>query len=300
MTKPRRLAAGLLSFGLMIMTHAAWAIPFDQIQDKYPVNPPDVSHVPDAKPVALPYSKFGNPVNYDVNGVHYHVLSTSKGYHQNGFASWYGTKFQGRRTSSGEPYNMYAMTAASTTLPIPSFVRVTNLQNGKSVIVKVNDRGPFHSDRIMDLSYAAAARLDILQHGTAPVHVEAIDANGNSSGSSSAVTSIYDLRPDSSDLHQDNSADALRESVLVRGDANTNNGRTFVQVASFTKSTNAHQLANNLRDYVNKPVSINQVASADGSRYRVLIGPLDSQHDALNVQSSLRRDGLSQGVVVQA
>lgn len=298
MTQQRRLAAGLLSFGLMIMTHSAWAIPFDQIKDAYPVNPPDVSHVPDAKPVALPYSKYGNPTNYDVNGVHYHVLSTSKGYEQNGFASWYGTKFQGRRTSSGEPYNMYAMTAASTTLPIPSFVRVTNLQNGKSVVVKVNDRGPFHSDRIMDLSYAAAARLDILQHGTARVHVEAIDANSSYS-SSTAVTSIYDLKQDDSDLRQHNESNNLRDSVLVHGSTNTNNGRTFVQVASFTQSTNAHKLANNLRDYVDKPVSINQVAAAGGSRYRVLIGPLDSPHDALNVQSSLRRDGFN-GVVVQA
>lgn len=125
MTFSQNLAIGLLTFGLMVSLQAK-AIPFDQIKDAYPTNPPDVSHVPDAKPVALPYSKYGNPSVYDVNGVQYHVLSSSKGYSQSGFASWYGTKFQGRRTSSGERYDMYEMTAASTTLPIPSFVKVTD------------------------------------------------------------------------------------------------------------------------------------------------------------------------------
>ncbi len=289
----QHLAAGFLALGLAL-SQTIWAIPFDQIKDAYPSNPPDVSHVPDAKPVALPYSKYGNSANYDVNGVRYHVLSTSRGYHQNGFASWYGTKFQGRRTSSGEPYNMYAMTAASTTLPIPSFVRVTNLENGKSVVVKVNDRGPFHSDRIMDLSYAAAARLDILQHGTAPVHVEAIDTS--TSDSNTGVSSVYDLRSN------DTTVTSLHDDNIVRTDRNfeNSNARTFVQVASFTKSDKASQLADNLRDYVGKPVSINKINYAGAQRYRVLIGPLDSQHDAVSVQSNLRKDGLGNGIVVQA
>jgi len=144
-------------------------------QDGAPKKPLDVSNVANAIPAPLPYSKYGNPDSYRVDGKTYHVLKTNSGYEAKGYASWYGTKFQGKKTSSGEIYNMYAMTAASPVLPIPSFVKVINLKNHKSVIVKVNDRGPFHQDRIMDLSYAAASKLNILKHGTALVKVIAIN-----------------------------------------------------------------------------------------------------------------------------
>ena len=134
--------------------------------DAAPANPRDVSKVPDAVPRAEPLSRYGNQESYEVYGKTYYTLPTSKGYKAQGKASWYGTKFQGKRTSSGEPYDLYAMTAAHKTLPLPTYVEVTNLKNGRSVIVKVNDRGPFHGDRLIDLSYSAAARLDILQYGT--------------------------------------------------------------------------------------------------------------------------------------
>lgn len=116
----------------------------------------DVSHIPDAKPRYEPRSKYGNPDSYVVNGKRYYVMKSSSGYVERGVASWYGNKFHGRRTSSGETYNMYAMTAAHKSLPLPTYARVTNLQNGRSVVVKVNDRGPFLHNRIIDLSYAAA------------------------------------------------------------------------------------------------------------------------------------------------
>jgi rare lipoprotein A len=116
----------------------------------------------------------GNPPFYDVLGKRYHVLPTSAGYRARGIASWYGPDFHGLATSSGEPYDMYAMTAAHTTLPLPTWVEVTNLENGKSVIVKVNDRGPFVDNRLIDLSYAAATRLDIVRNGTARVEVRAV------------------------------------------------------------------------------------------------------------------------------
>ena len=122
-----------------------------------------------------PLSRYGNPESYVVYGKTYHTLSSSKGYKERGAASWYGTKFHGKRTSSGEPYDLYAMTAAHKTLPLPTYVEVTNLKNGRTVIVKVNDRGPFHDDRLIDLSYAAAAKLDILPYGTGEVEVRAID-----------------------------------------------------------------------------------------------------------------------------
>ncbi len=122
-----------------------------------------------------PRSKYGNPESYEVNGETYRVLPTARDYRERGLASWYGEDFHGKRTSSGEPYNMHAMTAAHRTLPLPSYVRVTNLQNRREVIVRVNDRGPFHDNRIIDLSFAAATELGIVRNGTAEVEVTAVD-----------------------------------------------------------------------------------------------------------------------------
>ena len=122
-----------------------------------------------------PRARYGNPPFYDVFGKRYYVLSSSVGYWERGVASWYGPGFHKERTSTGEPYDMYGMTAAHKTLPLPAYVRVTNLQNGRSIVVRVNDRGPFVGNRIIDLSYTAAAKLDMLRNGTAMVEVRAID-----------------------------------------------------------------------------------------------------------------------------
>lgn len=121
-----------------------------------------------------PLSKYGNPPSYRVAGKTYYVQRTAKGYRARGNASWYASKFHQQRTSSGEPYDMYALTAAHRTLPIPCYLRVTNLQNGRSIIVRVNDRGPFHQDRLIDLSYGASVKLGIFPKGTAPVEIEAV------------------------------------------------------------------------------------------------------------------------------
>jgi rare lipoprotein A len=125
-------------------------------------------------PRAEPRSRYGNPPYYDVFGKRYYVLSSGVGYVERGVASWYGPGFHKLRTSTGEPYDMFAMTAAHKTLPLPAYVRVTNLQNGRSVVVRVNDRGPFVGNRIIDLSYTAAAKLDMLRDGTAMVEVREI------------------------------------------------------------------------------------------------------------------------------
>ena len=146
--------------------------------DRYPdaASVPSTAHdMPDAVPVAEPRSRYGNPKTYEVMGERYFVLDSAAGYKESGRASWYGTKFHGKRTSSGEPYDMYQMTAAHKTLPLPTYVRVTRKSNGKSVVVRVNDRGPFHTGRIIDLSYAAAARVDLLKEGSAEVVVEALE-----------------------------------------------------------------------------------------------------------------------------
>lgn len=137
--------------------------------------PPGVENTPDAVPVDEPRSRYGNPETYDALGERYRVLNeTPKGYRESGRASWYGKKFHGRRTANGETYDMFKMTAAHKTLPLPSYARITNKSNGRSVVVRINDRGPFHKGRIVDLSYAAAARLDLLHGGSAEVELEAV------------------------------------------------------------------------------------------------------------------------------
>lgn len=152
---------------------------YAQQQDSAPTSPQDISQLVEPVPKAEPKSRYGNPASYKVNGKTYYVLDSAKGYDKTGMASWYGEKFHGYRTSSGEPYDMYKFTAANKVLPLPTYVRVTNLDNNKSVIVRVNDRGPFHAGRIIDLSWAAAKKLDIAAKGTGRVRVQAIIPSDN-------------------------------------------------------------------------------------------------------------------------
>jgi rare lipoprotein A len=135
----------------------------------------DVTHIPNATPKVEPLSRFGNPTKYEVFGKNYRTMPHSRGYAAEGTASWYGRKFHGQRTSSGEPYDMYGMTAAHRSLPLPTYAKIENLHNGKEVIVKINDRGPFVKDRLIDLSYAAAKKLGIHASGTGKVRITAID-----------------------------------------------------------------------------------------------------------------------------
>ncbi len=137
--------------------------------------PYDLGGLPDPVPSVEPPSRYGNPPSYDVEGTTYYPVKSAVGYRAEGIASWYGTKFHGRRTSSGETYDMFKLTAAHRTLPIPTYVRVTNLENGRQTLVRVNDRGPFHDDRMLDLSYAAAVKLGFSRQGTARVRVESLD-----------------------------------------------------------------------------------------------------------------------------
>jgi rare lipoprotein A len=139
-----------------------------------PAPPADIGAIPDALPRPEPRSAHGNPPFYDVLGQRYFVRALADGYLERGVASWYGPAFHGGNTSSGEPYNMYAMTAAHKTLPLPTYARVTNMKNGRSVVVRINDRGPFVANRLIDLSYTAAAKLDMLREGTTLVEVRAL------------------------------------------------------------------------------------------------------------------------------
>ncbi len=149
-------------------------LPSPQVDGPPEQIPDDLGGLPDPIPVAEPKSATGNPPSYSVFGKTYHTLDSGAGYEATGFASWYGSKFQGRRTSSGEAFDTLRLSAAHPSLPIPSYVEVTNLDNGRRIIVRVNDRGPFHEGRIIDLSYAAAVKLGFAKEGTARVRVVAL------------------------------------------------------------------------------------------------------------------------------
>lgn len=163
-----------VSLCAMLVVAGCTVTPPDVVQDSAPDDYVDVSHVPDAVPRAERKSRYGNPDSYLINGKRYYVLQSADDYNVKGMASWYGTKFHGQLTSTREPYDMLAMTAASPNLPLPCYARVTNLENGRSVVVRVNDRGPFAKGRVMDLSYAAAKKLGYANKGTAYVEVKVI------------------------------------------------------------------------------------------------------------------------------
>ncbi|GAA0696092.1 septal ring lytic transglycosylase RlpA family protein [Marinobacterium maritimum] len=236
-------------------------------QDRGPDSSVDLSRVPDAVPRAEPRSRWGNKSPYTVLGKRYHVLPTAEGYRKRGIASWYGKKFHGHTTSNGEVYDMYQMSAANKELPLPSFVRVTNLDNGRQVVVRVNDRGPFHDGRVIDLSYAAAYRLDMLGKGTARVEVEAITPG-----------------------EQLMTAASGRSGVPSEQAAIT--GRTL-QVAALSSASGAETLAAELRALLNEPVQV-QPAERDGrSLYRVRLGPLSGAHTLNWLLQQLSQAGYS-------
>src|SRR6056297_2496992 len=245
MRAERRRLRALLCGALVLAVMAGCASPGGG--DGAPARPPDVSDIPDAVPQAEPRSRRGNPPVYEVMGRRYYVMNDARGYRERGVASWYGTKFHGRLTSSGEPYDMYAMTAAHKTLPLPSYVRVTHRGNGRSVVVRVNDRGPFIGDRVIDLSYAAAVRLGMHNEGTAPVDVE-------------IITPRQALAP--------------RDGMQVPGGAAPAPEASWLQVGAFSSEENAARLQARLVENGIDGVVLSPQQRARQRVYRVRIGPL--------------------------
>lgn len=237
--------------------------------DYAPQQPIDISGIPDAVPRVEPLSRYGNPDSYVVDGHRYYTLAHRRGYVERGIASWYGSKFQGLRTSSGEVYDLYKMTAAHKTLPLPTYARVTNLQNGRSVIVKINDRGPFHANRIIDLSYVAAAKLGILAEGTGLVEVEAIDPSG-----------------------------PPKPQHAAPGPATRHASSLFLQVGAFRNRDNATRLSSRLRKSKIGNIHIVEISNASGPIYRVRIGPLQSVDEADRISNTLLSKGISDTRVV--
>ncbi len=226
----------------------------------------DLSDIPDAVPRAEPVTRAGNKNPYTVLGKTYHLLPSAKGYREVGIASWYGSKFHGRSTSNGEPYDMFGMTAAHKTLPIPAYVRVTNLENGRSAIVRVNDRGPFHDDRIIDLSYAAARKLGVYGQGTARVEVVAIDPADYQRNAVEEPQVAVRTRLD-------------RPPVAWRDrDPNVRDGPplgepAFLQVGAFASMESARSLEARVVQRVAAPTRVRKAHVGGREWFRVLVGP---------------------------
>jgi rare lipoprotein A len=266
-----------------------------------PAAPPDISRVPDAVPRDEPKSSLGNPPFYEVAGRRYVVLPNAAGYVERGIASWYGPQFHGLRTATGEPYDMFAMTAAHKTLPLPCYARVTNLANGRSVVVRINDRGPFVGDRIIDLSYTAAAKLDMIRGGTAFVQVETLSAAPTSPlplPVSTSVSAAASLGPSSVPALNPAQLATLPSSPTSAAPAaplapaaspapgaaapSAVTGSLYIQVGAFAASDHAQQAARRLRTAGLRDV-FTLAPDARHALLRVRIGPIGSvqQYDAL-------------------
>ena len=220
--------------------------------------PPNLENIPDAEPKSEPLHKFANNP-YAVLGQNYVPDKSRKSYQARGIASWYGKKFHGQRTSSGEPYDMYGMTAAHPTLPIPSYVRVTSVKTGKSVIVRINDRGPFHSNRIIDLSYTAASKLGYVQAGSTLVEVESIDPAQwtPTPGNNSSPSTVEPPEP-----------------LPISSD-----GDYWLQLGAFSVEANAEQLLEKLKTELGTLSENLRIQVVEGL-YRLRAGPFKSSAEA--------------------
>jgi rare lipoprotein A len=272
-----------------------------------PETPPPAQSLPDVVPRSEPRSRSGNPPFYDVLGKRYFVLSSNVGYLERGVASWYGPGFHKVRTSTGETYDMYGMTAAHKTLPLPAFVRVTNLQNGRSVVVRVNDRGPFVGNRIIDLSYTAASKLDMLRIGTAMVEVRSLDA-APAPGPETPITAA-DSAPAAAPLTASPlEATSSAATVAVAPAAQVNPvaqvapaaqvaqvavpAVLFIQAGAFSDPKNAERLVEKLRGGGYGKIFVRDNEIAGRRMYRVRIGPVPSVAEFDRIVAALERVGV--------
>lgn len=249
-------------------------------QDRAPSQALDVSQIREVIPVPLNRTMAGNRSPYIVNGRSYRVMQTEEGFQQTGLASWYGEKFHGHQTSNGEIFDMYQVSAAHTGLPIPSFVRVTNLENQRSIVVRVNDRGPFHNDRVIDLSYAAAYKLGFSNQGTALVHIEAIVPSQNVILAANTAT---------------NPATTVTASAAAAA------GDRYLQAGAFSDLRAAQRLSDRLRDLTSRPVFIRSIQAADTSQqlHRVRVGPISDPSEIERISDLMQSANLGQPYVVE-
>ncbi len=279
------LLGGCLAALLLVGCSSPAPSRYAQKHDSAPEQPVDVAAVKDAVPRPEPRSRYGNPASYVVHGKRYHTMASSNSYRERGIASWYGTKFHGHRTSSGDTYDMYAMSAAHKTLPLPTYARVTNLRNGNSVIVKINDRGPFHDNRLIDLSYAAAARLEILGEGTGLVEVEAIDPQQYAAEHSGQRVAA--------------SKPKLAATEKAAAVAKRQDTALYLQVGAFQNRANAERLRSQLAAIeIPGKLHISEGLANQKRVYRVRIGPLQTVESADKVAQILAGQGIGSPSVV--
>ena len=246
-------------------------------RDSGPDRPMDFSHLEDAKPRHEKRTRAGNPPTYVVLGKRYYVMQESRGYVERGVASWYGKKFHGRKTSNGETYNMYAMTAAHKTLPIPTYLQVTNLDNGKRIVVRVNDRGPFHGNRIIDLSYAAASKLGFAQNGTGRVELRAIEP---------------DTPAPTSTIAGQTAPSGTAAAVLRVSNSTPASNQLFLQLGSFISLDNAEALRAQLALNNVSRAAVQQIEIDRKNVYRVRIGPISSTEEADILAARIQKLGM--------
>ncbi|WP_085585981.1 MULTISPECIES: septal ring lytic transglycosylase RlpA family protein [unclassified Pseudomonas] len=273
----------------------------------------DVSRIPDATPTLHTGPYKANP--YTVLGKTYFPLQESKTYVAQGTASWYGTKFHGQNTANGEVYDLYGMSAAHKTLPLPSYVRVTNLDNNKSVILRVNDRGPFYSDRIIDLSYAAAKKLGYAEIGTARVKVEGIDpqqwwaAKGRpaplmlnepqvAQNAAPAITASAGTVEQWTPPPQQHAAAVVPVQLDAKKNASATASGQYLQVGAFANPDAAELLRSKLSGMVSAPVFISSIVRNQQTLHRVRLGPIGSPGEIAQVQNSVRLANLGSPSVV--
>lgn len=268
----------------------------------------DMSHVPDAVPRYELRTIAGNKNPYTVLGKTYVLMDDERAYKERGIASWYGYKFNGERTSNGELYDMFSMTGAHKTLPIPSYVRVTNLDNKKSVIVRINDRGPFHDDRVIDLSYAAAQRLGITRMGTGRVELEIIVPDDDprppllarqSRTSGKAVAAREASARQAGIVPKTEVAGAAPAVAQGAGALPTETlpAGTYLQIGAFGVEKSAKQFAAEVGAKLNYPVVISAVQSPQ-RLYRVRVGPLGDAQALQTAREQLQKIDIAQTHVV--
>ncbi len=256
-------------------------------QDRAPSGNFDASGLPDARPKYEPPRRAGNKSPYTVWGKQYRVMASNDGYVARGIASWYGEKFHGHKTSNGETFNMYAMSAAHKSMQIPGYARVTNLDNGRSVIVRVNDRGPFHGDRLIDLSYAAAKKLGYQSRGTARVEVAAITVRPDGS----MTLAGQPFAPGDTVSYADT-------PVVASGDTANGEQALFVQLGSFSSRDPAHQLLVRAQAVLEDPMRVRAIDTATGRFHRVQVGPFADEASARRIQNLLESRGFAQSILL--
>ncbi|WP_297795643.1 septal ring lytic transglycosylase RlpA family protein [uncultured Marinobacter sp.] len=255
-------------------------------QDRAPEGDFDVSGLGDARPRYEAPRSAGNKSPYTVWGKQYTVMASNDGYVERGTASWYGEKFHGHKTSNGEVFDMYEMSAAHKSLRIPGYARVTNLDNGRSVIVRVNDRGPFHGDRLIDLSYAAAKKLGYQGRGTARVEVAAITVKQDG-------TMTLAGRP-----YAGGGEPIPVEKMADIAEVNSGPTALFVQLGSFSSRNPAEVLLARARGVIENPMRVRAVDTASGRFHRVQVGPFSNPDEARKAQARLENRGFGQTILL--